>query len=251
MNHVNIFFSVIIIFLIVLFLTGFIFVLSSPEFEKYIKSSSSFTNSLKFLIDHIIKLHPHFIIFSLFITFALYYAFIDLKQFHTWYYILLITTVPLILCAGIYYFENYIFDQLYKFKSSIIVSSLSDNCSVNIISELKIYLFSFIIYIIIPSALLFNNRKWYLKTVIFFLVYLILVMYGFKYVNEFILNLAGKINIPKGFNKNPLFKSLPEMKEIILVIIHILIGLNIFRAADSVRGIRKRIDVGKIKKIQH
>ena len=247
MSHLKIFIFVLTIFLIVLFLSGCVFLISSPDFAQYLKKNADPAVTLKVLMKHCIKFHPYFVIFALLISFSIFYAFADLELFRHRYYRLAVVAVPMVLFIGIYYFENYIFPGLYQFKSFIRAPLACDDHIIGIINNLKLYHFSFLMFIVIPGALLCNNRSWHLKTVIFFLAYLILMIYGFKFINKFILAQLDKIAILKNIK----WKSTSSVADLILFHIHIIIGMNLFKLADSVRKIRKRIDIGKIKKIQH
>lgn len=245
MKHLNIFVITLIIFLIILFLSSLLFLINTPELEKYLKTLPTLVKTALFLLNHIIQIHSYFIVFSLFITFSVYYAFIDLEIFRVRNYILAIIIIPIIICTGIYYFENYIFKELFQFKTSVMLSPAANYYTVSNINDLKIYHFAFLIFIVIPGAVLLNNRKWYLKTVMFLLIYLILTVNIFKYVNSFILDLLDKIEMLKDLKKSLV------IKELILSIVYLPIGISLFKAADSIHKIRKRIDLGKIKKIQY
>lgn len=106
----------------------------------------------------------------------------------------------------------------------------------------KIYYFAFIIFIIIPFSLLFNNRGWYLKTIIFLSIFLPLLLIVFHYYNNLVLNLLKKVkNIP----------DFPYTNDFIVSITYILLGKFIFNFVDKIRNLRPRIDIAKVKRIQH
>ena len=251
MNQVNIFFQIVIIFIIALFLATLFFLINTPEFEKYLDTSPDLSGVLQFIFQNVMNLHLYFIIFSLLITFAIYYSFVNLKEFKVYNYILAIIGVPVIICIGIYYFENSLFKELYQFKSSIVISTVNDSSALRFINDLKIYHLSFIVFIVIPGAILLNNEKWYLKTFLFLLIYLVLTLYVFKYVNKFILTKLEPIDLLKKWGKISILKRMPDIKELVLSIIYIPIGIYLLKVADSMRKIKRRIDIGRIKKIQH
>lgn len=250
MNHLKIFFITISIFLVVLFLTGLVFFINTPGFEKYFKTEPSPLKAAQLLVNHIIGFHRYFIIFSLFITMAVCYAFVNLNWFNVRHYVTAITAVPFLICAGIYYFENYIFNGLFRFNSLVTITIPAEDYFINNINDLKIFHFMFILFIIIPGSVLVNNKKWHLKTFLFLLAYLLLAVYAFKYANSNIFKFLEGMDDLKKIDEFFKIKKLPEIKEVILSIIYIPLGIYLFKIADSVRHIKKRIDIGKIKKIQ-
>ena len=249
-NAVNIFIKIIIIFLIILTLSSLFYIIHSPEFELFLKKSPSLSQVSNFLYQNIISLHPLFVIFSLLLTFLMVYTFIDLKVFHIRRYILAILAIPIIICAGIYYFEHYIFKGLFSFKSAIPVP-MDSLLLISFTDPLKIYFFSFLIFIIIPGAVLVNTETWRLKSLIFLFGYLFVIFYIFKYFNPWFMDILNKTKALNTVYKYPIMKKLPEIRELILTVIYIPAGIYILKIADSIHKIRKRINLGEIKKIQY
>lgn len=106
----------------------------------------------------------------------------------------------------------------------------------------KIFPFAFLLFIFIPLALLFNNRNWYLRTIIFLIIAVPLYLYAFGYFNKLIFSIKLNIKLPvKWLNIN----------DIILSISYIIIGNILFKIADSVRNIKTRIKLEKVKRISH
>lgn len=104
-----------------------------------------------------------------------------------------------------------------------------------------IYIYIFLIFILIPLALLFNNENWYLRTAIFLIITLPLYILAFKYLNKFIFNLKIKIQLP--------FWLPVKINELLLILIYIIIGNFLFKLADSLRNIKARIELEKVKRI--
>ncbi len=107
-------------------------------------------------------------------------------------------------------------------------------------STKDIHNYIFILFILIPLALLFNNRLWYLRTLIFLIISTPLYIYAFQYLNKALFS----INLNLKFTSKFI-----TVNEIIVLIIYILIGNFLFKFADSVRNIKPRIDIAKVKKI--
>lgn len=106
----------------------------------------------------------------------------------------------------------------------------------------RIFPFVFLIFIFIPLALLFNNRNWYLRTIIFLIIAVPLYLYAFTYFNKLIFSIKLNIKLPVKWL---------DINDIILSISYIIIGNILFKIADSVRNIKTRIELEKVKRISH
>jgi len=105
----------------------------------------------------------------------------------------------------------------------------------------KLYPFAFLIFIIIPIALFFNNENWYLRTIIFLIIFVPLYIWAFNYFNKVIFKIKLNFKLP--------IKTEFELNDLLLVLIYIFIGNFLLTIADSLRNIRARIDIAKVKKI--
>lgn len=242
MKYISTLFEIIILFLAIFLIAVFFNFINTPLFLKHIQSSLSINKLLHTLYTHLIGSHRYFISFSLFITFLVYFAFVDLKIYKVKKYRIAILALPLLICIGIYYYINFLLPN----NSNIILQTITPSSIYEnnqfALYPIKTYHLSFLVFIIIPGAVLFNNKDWYLKTVIFLLIYTIGVLFIFKYINQWVLKLLISVKNIKGF---------PPSNEMILAILYVPIGLLILNMADSIRQIKARIDLGKVKKIQH
>lgn len=243
MKHINIFFEIIFIFFIVLLFTSLFFLFFTDILKDIVLSSSTVLLFLNSLYKNLISVYKYVIMFSLFLAFSFYYAFVDLKIFKVRNFIFAIIAVPLLICSGLYYLEHYYSGLTTNFMLAKFITPFSTYTYASMVYyPVKIYYLSFLVFIIIPGAILFNNKDWYLKTVFFMILYLMASLFIFKHFNKLLLNLLKNIDNLKGF---------PSSSEIILSAVYIPIGIYIFKLADSIRKIKSRIDLGKVKKIQH
>ncbi|MBU1077621.1 MAG: hypothetical protein KKH98_10035 [Spirochaetes bacterium] len=245
MKHIGIFFEIILIFLVVLLFSGIVYLFNTDVLTEQIKKFTSTGNFFELLYKNLLRVYKYLILFSLFITFSMFYSFIDLRIYNVKSFGLAILAVPLIICSIIFYLENYYLGSLTNSRSilSVFITPFSNISQNSIIYyPVKIYYLSFLIFIVVPGAVLLNNRGWYLKTVLFLIFYLALSLFLFKYFNRFVLHLFRSIRNFKGF---------PPSNELILTILYIPFGILILSLADSIRKIKPRIDIGKVKKIQH
>lgn len=243
MKHINIFFEIIFIFFIVLLFTSLFFLFFTDILKDIVLSASTVLLFLNSLYKSLISVYKYVIMFSLFLTFSFYYAFVDLKIFKVRNFIFAIIAVPVLICFGLYYFDHCCSGLTADFILAKFITPFSTYTYASMVYyPVKIYYLSFLVFIIIPGAILFNNKDWYLKTVFFMILYLMASLFIFKHFNKLLLNLLKNIDNLKG---------LPPSGEIILSAVYIPIGIYIFKLADSIRKIKSRIDLGKVKKIQH
>ncbi len=243
MRYLGIFFEIILILCVVLVISSILSLINTPFFLNTMKNLFTIQEFGKFIFINFINIYRYVFLFSLFITFSIYFSLVDLKLFKVRSYMLAILAVPFLICAGAYYIDNYVLPSMSNFMASVFVSPFSTFSYYKILFyPIKIYHFSFLIFIVIPGAVLLNNRNWHLKTLIFLIIYLGLTLFLVQYINRYVLNWLKFIKNIKGF---------PPVNEMILSVIYIPAGIYFLNLADSIRKIRSRIDVGKIKKIQH
>lgn len=244
MKQVNIFFSLVIIFLFILTGLSLIFILNSQIFSIYLQKTTTINQLISFIFFNLKYIHIRFVIAALFFTFIIYYSFIDLINFKSRNYVFEVIVCPLLLSALIYYLENFqpFFLNFILNKKIQLFWDNEINLVVfkNLIYGLKIYYFIFLIFIIIPLCLTLNNKNWYLKTLVYLFIVIPLIVYLSQYFNTFILHLTQNV-------KN--YKNFPDTKEIILSLCYIALGIYLFKVADQIRNIKTRINLEKVRKI--
>ncbi len=326
MKQFNIFINLILISIFILFSVVFTYILiNEPLLGFILKSHTTLRNIFFLFLYKIIHLHSDFVIFSLGLSFILFYGFSPISLFKAAHYKIFILTAPLILAISVFYFENFWFQrykniyvqkekkiknkifnnsidytkffnnkiekyrfdneeilffiknknknyaegfviyngkflnigkfqcniknnnfQIKSFSGKVINISLSKNEN-PLWTRLKqkydkIYPYAFLLFILIPLSLLFNNSGWHLRTIIFLIISVPLYIYAFNYYNKLILSIKINLKFP--------FKLL-EINDILLSISYIVIGNFLFKIANSVRKIKTRIDIAKIKRINH
>lgn len=106
----------------------------------------------------------------------------------------------------------------------------------------KINVFAFLLFILIPLALLFNNQNWYLRTLIFLTFSMPLYWIAFENLNKLVFSLKlDFIKIPVKWI---------EVKDLAASLIYFILGNILFIVTDTVRKIKVRIDIGKAKRIR-
>jgi len=250
MDQINLFFRVFILFLIVLIFSTLVFLIQSLEFETFFSTPKSFSDAVSYISRALLNYHGHFVVISLLIAFGFFYTFVDLKEFKVRNYIIGILFVPVILCAGLYYFENYKWAALLKIQLSTITLK-HDTYSIKFINEIKIYYLAFLVFFVVPCAVLFNNKNWYLRSLLFLMIVLGPSLYGSQYLNKLFLTKIDLISAVEKLAKISIMKKISNIQEIILTILYLVIGIYILKLADFIHKIRKRLDIAQIKKIQH
>ncbi len=334
MRYLNIFFNVLILFLLLLFVFSLSSILLKSENLFFLRSLTSPNYILRFLWLNLILEHINFIITSFALAVISYFLFFNLSLFKskTFFFTFLIPTLTIavsVFCfeffifsslkknitsnldnmkkdiveninyeiffksnsASLNYFntkfymyiksrnrhsasgyyadaKNLVFFKNFKFylkddkivlqpqfikhiSSSQIISSIKlsfkdENRMKNLIfSPIGFSKYFFILFLILPVAVLFNNKNWVLKAIIFFSITLPVLLLLVAYYDKLCINVCSNFNIKliKGMSSE-LFKN-----EFLLSMSYIVLGIFLFGFIGKIKDLIPRIEVEKIKRI--
>lgn len=242
MKALNVFISLLLIFIILLFIISMISIFYSNTFNDFMLQKPKTNQLISFCIKHVIQIHSHFIMFSLVLSFILYFSFTDISLFKSKNYILAIMALPILFSLLLYYYQ---YQVLPSFLKSSTYGILKDNNMMSlhkILIPVSTYGLAFAVFIVVPLCILFNNKNWYLQTMLLLSLILPVLFRLNKLYEQFILNI---------FHSLHLFRDPLKPNEGILILSYILFGYFLFKFIGPLKKLKSRIDLGQVRKIHH